>query len=583
MNKVKVILIFLLIVLHIASSGQAINGTFMQNSVLSCQNTIVFKKNKRYEKSLTVLSRDTIIWEKQSGQWFFTHDTLVLIDSKSKEKFIYQYIKEKYLLNRAGTECIYKKQISTVTKDKQTKVVSSFVDAYNQQNYSRMKKKFFLLARLLPIKKQLKSAFEPRFDKYGKATVGTIQFKSEKELTVELNYEKDPTEKDILVLYFNKRNKIAGLNFESPDFHYPKEKNSNGPSDQQNALKIDSLVKFKSTKGFNGSVLVINNGNAIYKKSFGYANFESKELLNDSSVFELASCSKQFTGMAIMMLAEQGKLNYSDNIQKYIPDLPYQNITIENLLTHTSGLPDYMDLLEKHWDKKKFATNYDIIGLFKKFKPKVYYQPNETFDYSNTGYALLSVIIEKASGLSYSEFLDKNIFKPLGMKSTRVYNTRRSKSEKINNYAYGYIYSDKLKKFALPDSLPDHKYVIYIDAITGDGTVNTSITDLALWDKALRENKLVQKSTLEKAFSPYKLKDGKKSDYGYGQSIVNFGKNERLVYHGGSWPGYLTFILHCIDRPTSIIILSNNAYENTVKLAGQIALILLDSKTRTIE
>lgn len=465
--------------------------------------------------------------------------------------------------------------------DKQTKVAKYFVDAYNQQNYSRMKKKFFFVGRLLPIKKGLRSEFEPRFTKYGKATIGTIQSPTDQKLVVELNYEKDPTKKDFLVLYFNKRNKIVGLSFKSPDFIYPKKvetKSNNNLSDKQNATKIDSLVKLKTFMGFNGSVLVIDNGNEIYKKNFGYANFDSKELLNDSSVFELASCSKQFTGMAIMMLAEQGKINYSDNIQKYIPDLPYQNITVENLLTHTSGLPDYMELLQKHWDKKKFATNYDIVDLFKKFKPKVYYSPNETFDYSNTGYALLSIIIEKASGIAYSEFLDKNIFKPLGMKNTRVYNTRRSKGEKINNYAYGYVYSDKLKKNVFPDSLSDYQHVIYLDAITGDGTVNTSISDLAIWDKALRENKLVQKSTLDKAFSPYKLKDGKESTYGYGQFIVNGDKNERLVFHGGSWAGYLTFILHFMDRETTIIILSNNECEYTVELADQIALLLLDAK-----
>jgi len=467
------------------------------------------------------------------------------------------------------------------TQDMQTKVTKYFIDAYNQQNYSRMKNKFFFVGRLLPIKKGLRSAFEPRFNKYGKATTSAIQFPTDKKVIVELNYEKDATEKDFLVLYFNKRNKIVGLNFKSPDFIYPKKaetKSNNNLYDQRSTTKIDSLVKLKSSKGFNGSVLVIDNGNEIYKKSFGYTNFETKELLNDNSLFELASCSKQFTGMAIMMLAEQGKINYSDNIQKYIPDLPYQNITVENLLTHTSGLPDYMELLQKHWDKKKFATNYDIVDLFKKFKPKVYYSPNETFDYSNTGYALLSIIIEKASGITYSEFLDKNIFKSLGMKSSRVYNTRRSKGEKINNYAYGYVYSDKLKKFTLPDSLSDYQYVIYLDAITGDGTVNTSISDLAIWDKALRENKLVQKSTLDKAFSPYKLKNGKESEYGYGQSNVNGDKNERLVHHGGSWPGYLTFILHFIDRQTTIIVLSNNEYENTTKLVDQIALLLLDAK-----
>ncbi len=461
-------------------------------------------------------------------------------------------------------------------EDKQIKVVKHFVEAYNQQNYSKMKKSFFFVGRLLPIKKSLRSAFEPRFTKYGKATIGKIIFPIDKKLAVEINYEKDVTEKDFLNFHFNQHNKIIGLSFYNPDFHYPK-----GPFFLPTHLmgpKVDSLVKAKSESGFNGSVLVLNNGNEICKKSFGYANFETKELLNNNSVFELASCSKQFTGMAIMILAEQGKLNYSDTIQKYIPGLPYKNITIENLLTHTSGLPDYMELMEKHWDKKKFATNYDIVELFKKFKPKVSFSPNEQFEYSNTGYALLSIIIEKASGMTYAEFLMKNIFQPLGMENTRVYNTRRSKNEKINNYAYGYVYPYKLKKYVLPDSLPDYKYVIYMDAITGDGTVNTSISDLQIWDGAIRQNKLVSKNTIDKAFSPHKLKDGKESNYGYGQFVVNNDKNERLIYHGGAWPGYATFILHFIDKQITIIILSNNEYENTTKLADQIASLLLETK-----
>lgn len=467
------------------------------------------------------------------------------------------------------------------SQEKQSKVIKSFVDSYNQQNYSRIKKTFFLVARFLPIKKQLRSEFEPRFNKYGIATTGTIQFPTDKKIIVELNYEKNSYEKDFLVFHFNKKNKIKGLFFKRPDFIYPKcaeTKSVDDLSNLRNTIRIDSLVKLKYSNGFNGSVLVIDNGKELYKKSFGYANFDSKELLNNNSVFELASCSKQFTGMAIMMLAEQGKINYSDNIKKYIPNLPYENITVENLLTHTSGLPDYMDLLQKHWDKKKFATNYDMVDLFKKYKPKVYYSPNETFDYSNTGYALLSVIIEKVSGITYAEFLDKNIFNPLGMKNTQVYNTRRSNGEKINNYAYGYVYSDKLKKYVLPDSLIDLQFVIYLDAITGDGTVNTSVSDLAIWDNALRENALVQKNTLSKALTPYKLKNGNESEYNSGQFIITGDKNEKLIHHGGGWPGYSTFILHFIDRETAIIVLSNNEYENTDKLVDQIALILLGIK-----
>ncbi|MGZ3863683.1 MAG: serine hydrolase domain-containing protein [Bacteroidia bacterium] len=442
-----------------------------------------------------------------------------------------------------------------------------FIEAYNRQDYPKMKKSFFPAAQLLPLKKALRQEFEPRFTKYGVATIDSVEYQPEHKLILHLSYSKDRFEKDWLAINFNKRSKIIGLHFNYPDYLYPKNTLDIPPNVKKSML--DSLLKIKTAEGFNGNVLVVSGDDIIYKKSFGFANYHTEELLNDSSLFELASCSKQFTAMAIMILAEQGKINYSDNILKYIPDLPYHNITIENLLTHTSGLPDYMQIILKHWDKKKFATNYDIIGLFKKYKPKMHFKPNEKYEYSNTGYALLSVIIEKVSGLTYAEFLNRNIFEKLGMKNTRVYNTRRSKNEKIKNYAYGHVYSEKHKKFILPDSLSDYNFVAFMDAITGDGTVNTTVSDFAAWDEALREKTLVTASTLEKAFSKHKLANGTESNYGYGLFVAGGGKYEKVVYHGGAWPGYSTSILHFVDKPLTVIVLSNNEY-NVYKLTDQI-------------
>ena len=157
----------------------------------------------------------------------------------------------------------------------------------------------------------------------------------------------------------------------------------------------------------------------------------------------------------------------SDSVQRFIPSLPYRGITIENLLTHTSGLPDYEALLTKVWDKTKFATNYDVIELLKKHKPKAHFTANERFEYSNTGYVLLSVIIEKASGINFGDYLAAEIFQPLKMSHTRVYNTRRSKKETIDNYAYGYVYDNETKRYVLPDSTKEFQQVVYQDAITG--------------------------------------------------------------------------------------------------------------------
>ena len=169
---------------------------------------------------------------------------------------------------------------------------------------------------------------------------------------------------------------------------------------QDRIKKIDSLLNSVfANKKINGNFLIAEKGQIIYNKSFGYANEETNEKLNENSVFELASCSKQFTAMAVMILEEKGKLNLNDDITKYLPTLlVYTGVTIRNLLNHTGGLPDYMEIMDSLFDKSKIATNQDIISIFSKHKPKILFEPNTKYEYSNTGYALLASIIEKASG-----------------------------------------------------------------------------------------------------------------------------------------------------------------------------------------
>ena len=213
--------------------------------------------------------------------------------------------------------------------------------------------------------------------------------------------------------------------------------------------KIDSidsvLTKLYSSDRLNGNILIAEKGKIVYKKSFGLANETTKAELNDSSIFELASLSKQFTAMAIMILKEKGKLKLDNKISKYLRKFSISpNITIRNLLNHTAGLPDYLKLMDSLWDKSKIAINKDVIAFFTKYQPKALFEPNSKFDYSNTGYVLLASIIEKCSGISYEQFLKKEIFNPLGMNNTFIYR-RRFAPMKIDNYAFGYqhlIYSN---------------------------------------------------------------------------------------------------------------------------------------------
>lgn len=311
---------------------------------------------------------------------------------------------------------------------------------------------------------------------------------------------------------------------------------------------------------FNGNILVVEKGQPIYYQALGYADYNTKRMLNDSSVFELASLSKQFTAMGIMMLKERGKLSYDDNLKRYFPGFPYDNITIRNLLTHTSGLPEYEEQFDKNWDKMKIAHNSDIIEMLQKIHDTLYFKPGTKWKYSNTGYALLASIIEKVSGMTYNDFLMKNIFKPLGMTHTFVYNTRRSTHQFPDNYAIGYVYSDSLKKYVVPDDLKRLDMVYYLDGIVGDGCVNSTIGDLYKWDRALYTTKLVSKSALDEMFSPLVQTNPRdtSSFYGFGEFIRPHSEKGKVITHTGSWPGYATLIERYPDVDETIIILSNN-------------------------
>ncbi|HTN18744.1 MAG TPA: serine hydrolase domain-containing protein, partial [Chitinophagaceae bacterium] len=195
---------------------------------------------------------------------------------------------------------------------------------------------------------------------------------------------------------------------------------------QKKAALIDSMFSSLYDEGlFNGNVLLAERGQVVLSKSYGYADEVTKRKLNEQSVFELASCSKQFTAAAIALLQQQGKLSYDDPLSKWIPALQvYKGVTIRHLLQHTSGLPDYMELLDTVWDHKKIASNKDMIDMFARYHPEPEFDAGTKFEYSNTGYALLASVIEAASGKSYDAFLQEKIFVPLGMKSSLVY-TRR--------------------------------------------------------------------------------------------------------------------------------------------------------------
>lgn len=322
--------------------------------------------------------------------------------------------------------------------------------------------------------------------------------------------------------------------------------------------RLDSiyLAHFERNE-FNGNVLVAEGGKIIFQKSYGIANEETNEKLNVQTSFELASVSKQFTAMGIVQLQKEGKLSYSDLVSKYIPELKYyENVTIKNLLIHTGGLPDYMGMMEEHWDTSKIATNEDVIKIMEKLKPEKEFEPNQKYSYSNTGYLILGTIIERVSGKSFGDYLKEKIFEPLEMGNSFVYR-RRYNPKKINNYALGYIYSDSLKRNIVPDESPEDSKVIYLDGIVGDGMVNSNVVDLYKWDRALYRNKLVNEEDKKLIFASYPTNSGLETGYGFGWFVRNDSLYGKRILHTGRWAGYLTIIERHTDTDKTIIQLIN--------------------------
>lgn len=322
--------------------------------------------------------------------------------------------------------------------------------------------------------------------------------------------------------------------------------------------KLTSL--FASVPDFSGVVLIADKGQPIYQKAFGYKNFDTKAPMTTSAIFELASVSKQFTAMTIMMLKEEGKLAYDDLIEKYIPGLPYPGITIRHLLNHTSGLPDYQDVMDKHWNKNNVAGNADNIAYLIKYHPSKLFEPGAKYEYSNTGYMLLASITEKASGQDFIEFCRNRIFKPIGMVHTDI----RTLDEKtrLPEMAWGHMYVPEKKQYVRADSFPQFNYAIWLGNRKGPGRISSTASDLLKWDRALYTNKLVKQQTLADAFAAAKLNDGTVSPYGFGWELQQSDKLGKVVRHSGDNPGYKTQLIRYIDADKTIILLCNNAHDN---------------------
>lgn len=317
-----------------------------------------------------------------------------------------------------------------------------------------------------------------------------------------------------------------------------------------------------ASDGFSGVVLVAEDGKVLFERAAGYRSFEDQITLQTTDIFELASVSKQFTAMLVMMAKEKGLLDFDDPVEKFVK-IPYPGITIRQLLTHTSGLPDYQAIMDAHWDKSKVAGNPDILDYLRKYAPPRLFPPGEKYEYSNTGYVLLGSIVEKATGKDFVALSREWIFKPLGMENTDM----RSLEEKaaVPNFAAGHIQNES-GKYVNANKFRSSDYTVWLGNRKGPGRVSSNVSDLLKWDQALYTDKLVSQQTLEEAFTPFRLNDGSRSYYGFGWDLEPKSPFGRMVSHTGDNPGYRTIIVRYIEENKTIIILNNDAHKDMIKL-----------------
>ncbi len=330
--------------------------------------------------------------------------------------------------------------------------------------------------------------------------------------------------------------------------------------------------------GFNGAWLYAEKGEIVSKGACGWRDPENTLPITENSIFQLASVSKQFTATAVMLLLRQGLLQLDDKIVKYFPELTaYEDVTVRHLLTHTGGVPDYFD--DADWfinilkNEKRVPGNDEILRFLCETELKPSFAPGEKLEYSNTGYNLLALLVERLSGIPYEEFLRKNIFEPAGMSSTRCCHIRRD-GVPFDNYARASVLLNG-RYVADMDSAKISEVAAF-DGLNGDDYVYTNIIDMFRWDRVLREGRVLTLEEQQLMYTPAILNNGENAvydeddglGYGFGWGIGRDEKLGLIVGHSGGMPGVITWFERFIDGDRVLVLLSNRDPEEYRAFAG---------------
>lgn len=301
-------------------------------------------------------------------------------------------------------------------------------------------------------------------------------------------------------------------------------------------------------QNFNGGILIAKDGEIIYEKYTGKADLRKKDSITSSTAMHIASTSKTFTATAILRMVQEGKLSLDDSLQKFFPGFPYSRITVKMLLNHRSGLPNYLYFMSNNkwgiqpngkWNHQ-YATNQDVLRMMYDKRPDPTGTPGARFNYSNTNYVLLAMIVEKISGISFPAYMRQKFFEPLQMKDTYVF-TLKDTLTATPSFTNNGIYWD----------------YDFLDATYGDKNVYTTPQDLLKWDQALYTDQLIEKPLLDSAFAPYSFEKPSIHNYGLGWRLQLLPNGKKVVYHFGKWHGSNAAFARLIDEKATIIILGN--------------------------
>ena len=308
----------------------------------------------------------------------------------------------------------------------------------------------------------------------------------------------------------------------------------------QSQLFYDSLLE---TSGFNGGMIVAKGGNIVFEKYKGFVNIDGQDLLNASTPLHIASVTKTFTAMAILKLQELGKLNIDDPVTNFYPEFNYPGVTLKTLMNHRSGLPNYLYFMEDAgWNKDSVIHNLDVLQwlISKKEVIKNIASPNTRFTYCNTNYAILALVIEKVSGMSYAAFMKKNIFDPLSMKNTFVH--------------FGGDQVVRSKTFDWRGrEIPDN----FLDDVYGDKNIYSTPRDLLIWDRALTDTQFLKKSSFDLAYTPYSNERLGIKNYGLGWRMNVYDDGKKIIFHNGWWHGNNAAFIRVLKDDATIILISN--------------------------